>query len=379
MTRDIEIEQAILRMDPEGFARLAVAVLERDGYPTFSVNTVAGKVRSRKGVPDALCEHADGTYSFLQCTAQESKLSKKLHSDLVDCFSKKPKSIARSAIREVVLACSEHIPPELIGTLKAKAKVLRTNLVLCDMARIKQVIVHKGDDIAEDYLRVKLSSQVLSREGFITRAARHGQVTNYRTTFRFREDVVDLAIQALHEQPVVLIAGNAGVGKTRTAVEVVDRLKAADPYLQLLFVRNQGVPFAEELEKRCSAPGHYVVLLDDAQRMGDLQRAMELLVHERSDRTMRFVCTVRRFALAQVRETMGLIAKQEVLHLKPWTDDELRTFLREEFKIQRNLYVDRILYMAKGNPRHAAMVASIISEVGANQGFRHVAQAFSLY
>lgn len=379
MTREVEIEQAIGRLDPEGFARLAVAVLERDGYPTFRVNTVSGKLRSRKGVPDALCEHADGTYSFVQCTVQEKDLSKKLQSDLMDCFERKPESIARSAIREVVVAYSGRIPPDLFGTLKAKAKALRTKVVYCDLDRIKRVVLEKGDDIADDHLGVKVSTQVLPREAFVTRAARQGAVTNYRTAFRFRDDVVERAIQALHEQAVVLIAGNAGVGKTRTALEVMDRLRAADPDLQLLFVRNQGVSFAEELEKRCSAPGRYVVLLDDAQRMGDLQRAMELIVHERSDRHVRFLCTVRSIALEQVSETLGWVGLGAILKLEPWTDDELRTFLHEEFKIQRNLYVDRILDMARGNPRHAAMVASIILKVGDYKGFTHVAQAFRLY
>ena len=130
MTRDVEIEQAIGRLDPESFARMAAVVLERDGYPTFSVNTGSGKVRSRKGVPDALCEHPDGTYSFLQCTVQEDRLPKKLHGDLDDCFKKKPRKIARTAIREVILACSERIPPELRATLKAEAKALRTLTLL---------------------------------------------------------------------------------------------------------------------------------------------------------------------------------------------------------------------------------------------------------
>lgn len=380
MTRDIEIEQAIQRMDPEGFARLAVAVLERDGYPTFRVNTVSGKLRSRKGVPDALCEHVDGTYSFLQCTAQESKLSKKLQSDLNDCFNKKPKTIARSAIREVLLAYSGRVPPELVGTLKAKAKALRTKVVVCDLDRIKQVLLGKGDDIADDHLGVKVSAQVLSREAFVQRAARTGPVTtDYRTTFRFREKELDGALVALQAQPLVLIAGNAGVGKTRLGLEVMERMKAMDPDLHLLYVRNQGVPFADELAKRCSAPGRYLVLLDDAHRMGDLPRVLDLLGHERNDREIHVLCTVRRIALAHVREVLGIITDEAQLILEPWTDDELRTFLDKQYNIQRNLYVDRILDMARGNPRTAAMVASIILKVGDYKGFTHVAQAFRLY
>ncbi|HRF79989.1 MAG TPA: hypothetical protein PL070_07880, partial [Flavobacteriales bacterium] len=380
MTRDIEIEQAIQRMDPEGFARLAVAVLERDGYPTFSVNTVSGKLRSRKGVPDALCEHVDGTYSFLQCTAQESKLSKKLQSDLNDCFNKKPKTIARSAIREVLLACSGRVPPELVGTLKVKAKALRTKVVVCDLDRIKQVLLEKGDDIADDHLGVKVSAQVLSREAFMQRAARTGPVTtDCRTTFRFREKELDGALVALQAQPLVLIAGNAGVGKTRLGLEVMERMKAMDPDLHLLYVRNQGVPFADELAKRCSAQGRYLVLLDDAHRMGDLPRVLDLLGHERNDREIHVLCTVRRISLAHVREVLGIITDEAQLILEPWTDDELRTFLDKQYNIQRNLYVDRILDMARGNPRTAAMVASIILKVGDYKGFTHVAHAFRLY
>lgn len=380
MTRDVEIEQAIGRLDPESFARMAAVVLERDGYPTFSVNTGSGKVRSRKGVPDALCEHPDGTYSFLQCTVQEDRLPKKLHGDLDDCFKKKPRKIARTAIREVILACSERIPPELRATLKAEAKALRTKVVLYDIDRIKRVLLEKGDDIAEDYLGIKLSTQVLSREAFVKRAARTGPVTtDYNTTFRFREEEVERVLEALRTQPMVLIAGNAGVGKTRLALEVMDRLKTSDPDLRLHFIRNQGVAFAEELEKRCSAPGQYLVLLDDAHRMGDLRRVMELLVHERKDRQVRFLCTVRRIALTQVRETLGVVTEEAQLMLEPWTDDELRSFLDKEYGIQRNLYVDRILDMARGNPRTAAMVASIIKDVGNYKGFTHVAQAFRMY
>jgi|GEM_PF-1579424 hypothetical protein len=380
MTRDLEIEQAILGMDQESYARMAAAVLERDGYPTFSVNTVSGKVRSRKGVPDALCEHSDGTYSFLQCTVQVDRLPKKLHDDLEDCFAKKPRRIARTTIREVILACSERILPELRATLKADAKAMRTKVVLYDLDRIKRVILEKGDDIAEDHLGIKLIAQVLSREAFVKRAARTGPVnTDYSTTFRFREEELDRARVALKAQPIVLIAGNAGVGKTRLGLEVMDRMKAMDPDLHLLYVRNQGVPFADELAKRCSAPGRYLVLLDDAHRMGDLPRVLDLLGHERNDREIHVLCTVRRIALAHVREILGIITDEAQLILDPWTDDELRTFLDKQYNIQRNLYVDRILDMARGNPRTAAMVASIINQVGDYNGFTHVAQAFRLY
>ena len=48
ITRDVKVNQAILHLDEENFARLAALVLERDEYPTFSVNTVWGRVRSKK-------------------------------------------------------------------------------------------------------------------------------------------------------------------------------------------------------------------------------------------------------------------------------------------------------------------------------------------
>ncbi len=380
MTRDVEIEQAIGQLDPESFARFAGAVLERDGYPTFSVNTVSGKVRSRKGVPDALCEHPDGTYSFLQCTVQEDRLPKKLHADLGDCFTRKPRKIARTAIREVILAYSKRIPPELRASLKADPKALRTKLELYDIDRIKKVLLEKGDDIAEDHLGIKLSTQVLSREAFVQRAARTGPVTtDYRTTFRFREKELDRALVALQAHPLVLIAGNAGVGKTRLALEVMDRLKASDPDLRLHFVRNLGVSFAEELEKRCSAPGRYLVLLDDAHRMGDLRRVMELLVHERSDRQVRILCTVQRFAMARMLETLGVIEQHAQIRLGMWTDDELRTFLSKEYDIQRIIYGDWILRIAKGSPRIAAMAGTLITNEGDYKSFERVVEVFRLY
>ena len=379
MTRDLEIEQAILRLDPEGFARFAVSVLQRDGYPLFHVNTVSGKLRSRKGVPDALSRHPDGTYTFLQCTAQENNLANKLTQDLEDCFTKRPKDIPRTAIREVALAFSERLTPELIASLHARAKKLRTTLALVDLDRIKRIVLEKGDDIAEEYLDLKLSTQVLSREAFIKRAARVGVVGDQTTVFRFREAEVDQAIQTMGRVGILLITGNAGVGKTRTALEVMDRLQQADPTLRTHYVRNEGTPFVDELLKRCSAPGNYLVLLDDAQRMGELHRMQELLAQVRSDRQIRIIFTVRKIALQPVLAALVLPTTSLVLSLVPFTDDQLRIFLDKQYGIQRDYFVDRILFMAKGNPRIAAMVASVIREVGDYSGFRKVEQAFRLY
>ncbi|MBK6408927.1 MAG: hypothetical protein IPF78_04350 [Flavobacteriales bacterium] len=119
--------------------------------------------------------------------------------------------------------------------------------------------------------------------------------------------------------------------------------------------------------------------MDDAHQFGDLKSVIALLDNTRPDRSFRMVFTARRIALAAVKEATEGYRTGGPIELKPWSDEEIRTFLHEEYNIGINLYVDRILYMAKGNPRIAAMVASIIHKAKGYRGFQDVAHAFQLY
>ena len=96
------------------------------------------------------------------------------------------------------------------------------------------------------------------------------------TEFLFREKELEKAKTALHDNDVLLIAGPAGVGKTRFALELCRQLAEENSYT-VFVIKNNNLQLYEDLVSAVEEGKDYLVLVDDANELSGLHHVLEYL------------------------------------------------------------------------------------------------------
>jgi len=76
--------------------------------------------------------------------------------------------------------------------------------------------------------------------------------------------------RALRNHELVIVAGKAGIGKTRLALEIFDRFVQKNPsYKSYCIFNREGVSLFHDLKDYFNADGDYLIFVDDANHVTD--------------------------------------------------------------------------------------------------------------
>lgn len=119
--------------------------------------------------------------------------------------------------------------------------------------------------------------------------------------------------------------------------------------------------------------------MDDANRISGFQYIVHLLQTKRSDQNFKILVTVRDYALDKIRETCQPVGGGAEITIDPFTDEEIKKLLQDEFEINNHLYLGRIVDIAQGNPRVAVMAAQVAKESNTLESIRDVTELYDKY
>lgn len=125
---------------------------------------------------------------------------------------------------------------------------------------------------------------------------------------------------------------------------------------------NRDLPLYADLEAYFRPDGHYLILVDDANRFQQRNLILDLVRRQHDDRRIKLILTVREYALTEVRKAAEEASKPAEINLGRLDSSHIRTLVSEEFGINNPLYLDRIAEVARGNPRLAVMAARVARE-----------------
>ncbi len=197
----------------------------------------------------------------------------------------------------------------------------------------------------------------MSIEDFIAAYNKSALATPVDTAFRFREADRERLIAGLNSRDLVLVSGRPGVGKTRLALEVCRRYSEAHPNVEVRCIFHRGPDLFEDLRVHFSAPGHYLLFVDDANRVNDFAYTLQLLHDQTQQKTIKIIATVRDYALQAATDAARPFGGGSLIELEPFTNDQIKELVNDEFGIKNRLYQARIVDIACGNPRLAVMAA----------------------
>jgi hypothetical protein len=112
---------------------------------------------------------------------------------------------------------------------------------------------------------------------------------------------------------------------------------------------------------------------------GRVVTIVQLLKTKRSDQNFKIIVTVRDYALDKIREICQPIGSNAEINIVPFTDEEIKKLLKDEFEINNHLYLDRIADIAQGNPRIAVMAAQVAKDSNTLESIRDVSELYDKY
>ncbi|WP_435416638.1 hypothetical protein [Polaribacter aestuariivivens] len=348
------IEKELLICNEDKFANLCRLYLAFQYNIVHSSGFALGKEKSKAGIPDNFIAVKD-FYIFNEITTQEKGLVGKLKKDISDCFNQN--SIPNDKILKIILICNSKISPKIDKELKEyKNKIdSTTELEIIGIDAFANIIVNEFPSISRE-LGVPIDTgQILEVKTFIKQTEDSKFSTTLKNHFFNRTEDLKFGLDYLKNNNILLITGQAGVGKTKLSLELVENFKTENTdYLLKYIVNNGNLDIWEDLKSQILKNKKYLIVIDDANKLRNNLGLILNYINQSENNNVKVILTVRNYVRKDVEAILDTF---EVIELKNFSNAELSNILQsQDFNISE-YYVDKIFSISKGNPRIAIMGA----------------------
>lgn len=348
------IEQALQRCNPDKFANLCRLYLAYRFPIINATGLVIGKEKSKKGTPDNFISDGDN-YIFNEVTTIEKKqLIEKLKGDIRHCFNQK--DISQDKIVRIILICNQEITTKIQEELNLyKNEINRfTKLEVIGLDALATIIFRDFPSLAREIGLTIDTGQILEMSEFITQYEKSKFATPLSNTFYNRTDELTKGEQFLKKSDFLLITGQAGVGKTKFSLELVEKFIQSNSDFIVKYIRNNNQLIWEDLKVQLIKNKKYLIVVDDANKLKSNLSSIITFKNEFKEGNIKIVLTVRNYLKNEVEKELK---EYELIELANFDKTELSKILSSpEYNIN-SYYIDRIYSISKGNPRIALMAA----------------------
>ena len=382
MNKSNQIKNKIQELEAGKFQRLCDDLLYKKGYRNLNaIGMMATADRVRTGTPDSLIQQDDGSYIFAEYTAQQSSLLAKAEEDITKCFDETKTGILISDISAIIYCYTGSLDTHEISNLRQICQKQSINLELHSLDSIALSIAHDYPVLAEEHLSIALDSgQILSPDEFIERYNRSDYTTPIDHPILFRDEEIDRSLSSLDHKDCLLISGPTGTGKTLFAINLAKHIANKNPELKVLCILINGGDLERDITAYLSEPGHYVVFVDDANRLDQrLDYILHYLNRKTEERSYKIIATVRDYARNQILEKVTRYTNIQHAELNRLEDNQIAVITEDLFNIKNSDFLDRIVEISKGNPRIAFMAAEVAVKENDLVSIQNVASIYDKY
>ncbi len=377
MSKVSQIQSALLAMNSGAFHELADAYLVACDFGRInSHGSVLGAEKEKVGTPDTLFTTPQGTFVLAEYTTQKDGLFGKIKSDLGKCLDSGKTGIPLDKVERIVCCFTGRITAEEECELREQCRECGIPLDLIGIDAITNDLHAKHPALAAEFLGISIDSgQIIGPDQFVSILGRNRLSTRLDHAFHFREQELDFVQESLEDNRLVILTGRPGVGKTRLALEACNRFKQRHPAFEIHCVLGRNRDLWDDLCARFSRPGHFLLLVDDANRVNRFDYVIDFLEQQREGTQIKVVATVRDYAISVIQDAARRLGEVTVRELGGFSQNQIRALVADEYEINNFLLLDRIGEVSKGNPRLAIMAADV-----AKQGrFDDIFDVSSLY
>lgn len=363
MSKLTDIKKRIDQMDGGAFQNLCDAYLSYKGYKNvYSLGMRTGTDKTAKGNPDTYFLTAENKYVFVMYTTQKTDFLKKAIEDIDKCFDSQKTGVSAEDIVEIIY-CHTYgrLGPGDDQYLRQYCEEHGAVLTLIGLDQLGNDIFRECPILAHDFLGISIDSgQILPMDMFVAKHDANRMSAPLGTEFLFRKKELEKARSALRDNDVLLIAGPAGVGKTRFALELCRQLAEENGYT-VFVIKNNDLQLYEDLVYAVEEGKDYLVLVDDANELSGLHHVLEYLPKAAigSRHISKLILTVRDYARKQVMQSVMEVIQPEIIKISTFSDDDIRKLMETCYGITNRIYTDRIVAIAEGNARLAMLAGKL--------------------
>lgn len=381
MSKINQIQNALKELDGGRFQKLCDCYLQEKGHVHINpIGSVFGSDKVRKGTPDSVVKNRCGNLVFIEYTTQQDCLFSKLSSDIEKCLDESRTGISTSELGQIILCHTGRLTPKEEQQLHQKTAQLKVPLEIYGIEGISFDLYRHFPGIAKDFLGITIDTgQILSPDDFILSYGKSKLSTPLDTEFHFRDEEIEQALSHLHAGRLLLISGPPGAGKSRLALETIHQFKARNPDYELFCIRDRGQDIFEDLRVYFSKPGKFLLLVDDANRLGKFEYITHLLLDCSKHQEIKVIATVRDYAIEKVKKASSTLGDIQEISIKPFEKEEIKGLLKNIFLIKNHHWLNRICEIAKGNPRIAIMAAKTAIKENNLYSIRDVSLLYDQY
>ena len=384
MSQHTLIRNAIATMEQGAFQSLCAHYLARTANGDLQTpGSVDENDKTRKGRPDIFMLLPDGTYLLAECTTKhdrdKTQFLGKLKADLEGCLDFKSLGLAQEQVKQITLCFNSTIDTIITEELTNMVSSSGVTLRFLSLTTLSEFLYSVDRVYARDELGIPFDTgQVLDKQTFLKYYRKRDLATPLDNPIIGREtQITDLA-NLIEKREIVIMTGPAGVGKSRLALQAMDVYCAnhADAVPYYIFNKSGGI--TDDLLTYIQAGGHYILLLDDANRKPD--NLIAALESGLSDNTkVRIIVTVRDYAVRSIVECCRN-TDFERFHVSELDREVIYKLLTvQPFQVNSDSAIERILTIANGNARLAIMAANVFLKAVNLDAIADVSQIYDRY
>nr|WP_314081931.1 hypothetical protein [uncultured Leptotrichia sp.] len=379
MPKIIDIERKIDELNGGQFQALCDNLLSKQGYKNLvKIGTKEGSSKTTKGTPDSYFKTENGKYIFVEYTTKKDNLFKKIKDDIEKCLDVEKTEIRDSDIEEIIYCyTSSNLLPkedkELMNICEKRGILLK----LYGINEIANDIYNKYKIIAKEHLNLSLDTgQIFEVEDFIRKYDSYDMVAPLSTKFQFREKEIEEIISNFEKNKIILLHGAAGVGKTRLALEVAQRISNEKDY-KLLCIKSNKQAIFEDLKSYINTENKYLIFVDD---INELINPKILLDYLTNDSKIKLIFTIRNYAKEAILNNINEITSSVfAIEIKKISDKEIKEFLIQNMEIRNEHYISKIQEIAQGNTRIAYMAGKLAIKAQNLSSVSNATELYSIY
>lgn len=373
MSRIVRIEQELDRITPADFQGLCDMLLSRetkDFQEIFKNGSVSGKSKTKVGTPDTAILQTTGRYILAEYTTNISSGLPKIKEDIQKCLDYNKTGIEIKKIDKIIICSNFKITSKQRESLTKLLEGLRVNLLIYDLQNIAIKLYHNHNDLLREYLKiVSGKGQVVNINKFkeVYSSPTNANIAIFANDIIGRKNDLKELAQLFTENRIVIITGKSGIGKTRLALDAMERYCDNKNKIIPCCLSYKNDSLIDDFEHYFDKSQKYLLLVDDANRLDSIQQLMSLIKDPDYD-NVALCMTVRDYAVYDLQTLLDTLVTYKATNINPLDKESIEKIISNPpFNIENRKVLNDISRLADGNPRLALMAANLyLSEDGWN-------------